>query len=78
MLAWVLRAGVVARERVTPALDGRDGRDGREDGRDLPRVACDDRERLAVRVWVRRLAEREGFGLRDEDFTDYLSWEQMR
>jgi hypothetical protein len=55
-LEWVLRAGVVARERVTAAL----ARDGRAEA--LARVAG--------RVEVVRLAEREGFGFRDEDFTD--------
>jgi hypothetical protein len=62
-LAWVLRAGVVARERVTAALPlARDGRAAFA----LFRVEV---ERDAVLGEV-RLAEREGFGLRDEDFTD--------
>src|SRR5688500_4401937 len=65
-LTCVLRAGVVARDRVTAALDVDDrlaaGRDGRAAGlRALVR---------AVLRGVWRLAEREGVGLRDEDFTD--------
>jgi hypothetical protein len=44
-LACVLRAGVVARERVT-AFEGRD------DGRDLPRTVCLDRGLAAARVGV--------------------------
>ena len=60
----MLRAGVVARERVT-ALDVRAA------GRDFGRALWPDRERRADRDGVLR-AEREGFGFRDEDFTDYL------
>src|SRR5687768_10784861 len=69
-LTCVLRAGVVARDRVTAALDldldlddrPAAGRDGRAAGlRALVR---------AVLRGVWRLAEREGVGLRDEDFTD--------
>src|SRR5688500_4059585 len=67
-LACVLRAGVVARERVTAALplDVRAAGFFFWEGRAV-------RVRLLVRlgrlgVW--RFAEREGFGLRDEDFTD--------
>jgi hypothetical protein len=61
----VLRAGVVARERVTAGLDGLDA------GfffRGLRAGAF--RFFLAVRLAVWRLADREGLGLRDEDFTD--------
>jgi hypothetical protein len=66
-LAWVLRAGVVARERVTAALDVRDA------GFFFFRGLRTEAFRLlvrAVRRGVWRFAEREGFGLRDEDFTD--------
>jgi len=67
----VLRAGVVARERVTAALEGRAApvraflavffRELRAAELLLVR---------ALRLGVWRLADREGFGFRDEDFTD--------
>jgi hypothetical protein len=72
-LAWVLRAGVVARERVTAALDGRAAADlafafaFAFAFRGLRTAAL--RFRVA-RLGMRRFADREGFGLRDEDFTD--------
>jgi hypothetical protein len=68
-LAWVLRAGVVARERVTDfEVRGAAGfflRGVRVEALRFLRA-----ERLADRLDVWRFAEREGFGLRDEDFTD--------
>jgi len=75
-LAWVLRAGVVARERVTAALDVRAAallaffffRGLRTDTFRFFRVVRLGVWRFAERIW--RFAERDGFGLRDEDFTD--------
>jgi hypothetical protein len=68
----VLRAGVVARERVTAALDGRADaarafffRGVRAEGFRFVRFV-----RLGVWRLAERFAEREGFGLRDEDFTE--------
>jgi hypothetical protein len=75
-LAWVLRAGVVARERLTAALDVRAAallaffffRGLRTDTFRFVRVVRLGVWRFAERIW--RFAERDGFGLRDEDFTD--------
>jgi hypothetical protein len=67
-LAWVLRAGVVARERVTAALDGRIAEVLAFVFRGLRTEAF--RFVRVVRLGTRRVADREGFGLRDEDFTD--------
>jgi hypothetical protein len=72
----VLRAGVVARDRVTAALDGRAAavlafffRGLRTEAFRFFRVVRRAEWRFAERaVW--RFADREGFGLRDEDFTD--------
>ena len=66
----MLRAGVVARERVTAALDGRAGAALVFFFRGLRAEAL--RFVRFVRLGVRRFADREGFGLRDEDFTDNL------
>ena len=68
-LAWVLRAGVVARERLTAALGVRAAAalafffflGLRTEAFRFVRV---------FRVAVCRFADREGLGLRDEDFTD--------
>jgi len=84
-LAWVLRAGVVARERVTTALAGRAEAvraAGFLERAEAVRAAgfLERDEALLVRVvrvvpfvrlGVGLLADREGVGLRDEDFTDY-------
>ena len=67
-LEWVLRAGVVARERVTAALDGRADAARAFFFRGLRAETF--RFVRFVRLGVRRFADREGFGLRDEDFTD--------
>jgi hypothetical protein len=65
----VLRAGVVARERVTAALEGRAEADlAFFFFRGLRAEAF--RFVRFVRLGVWRFADREGFGLRDEDFTD--------
>ena len=72
-LAWVLRAGVVARERVTTALAGR-AEAVRAAGfleRDEALLVRVVRVVPFVRLGVGLLADREGVGLRDEDFTDY-------
>ena len=68
----MLRAGVVARERVTAALDGLDAAGFFFLGLRARGVRADAfLFVLAVRLAVWRLAEREGLGLRrDEDFTD--------
>ena len=59
---------MVARERVTAALEGR-AAELRAFG--FRGVRGDELRFLrAVRLGVRRFADREGFGLRDEDFTD--------
>jgi hypothetical protein len=69
----VLRAGVVARERVTVALDGR-AEELLVFFRGLRTEAVRFVRRVRLGVWRfardERFAEREGFGLRDEDFTD--------
>ena len=78
----MLRAGVVARERVTVALDGRAAEVRAFFFRGLRTEALRFVRRVRLEVWRfaerderfaerdERFAEREGFGLRDEDFTD--------
>ena len=72
-LEWVLRAGVVARERVTAALAlALDGRAEVARAFVFFRGVRAETFRFVrfVRLGVWRFADREGFGLRDEDFTD--------
>jgi len=66
-LAWVLRAGVVARERVTAALAGRIAAVRAAGFLELRDEVLLVRARLEAGFF----ADREGVGLRDEDFTDY-------
>jgi hypothetical protein len=67
-LACVLRAGVVARERVTAALAGRAEAERAAGFREVRDEVLLGR---VVRLGTGLLADREGVGLRDEDFTDY-------